>query len=79
MSNVEAEIFIGLMIAGGGAIINGWMKRQDDIRRRELERQEEQRKETGKRIGRLERLADFERGRQAGLREARRTNRGRNG
>lgn len=29
-------------------------------------------KDQGRRIGRLEKLADFERGRQAGLREARR-------
>ena len=82
MSSVEVEIFVGIVVAAfsiiGGTTLNGWSKRQEEARQAERERQEQQRKDTGKRIGRLERYVDYERGRQAGLREARRDAKGRN-
>lgn len=81
-SGVEVEIFVGILVSAfsiiGGTALNGWAKRQEEQRAAERERQEQQRKSTGERIGRLERYVDFQRGRQAGLREARRSRRGSN-
>ncbi len=59
---VAAVTFLaGIVITGTvQAAISSWTKRQD-----------EQRKETGKRIGRLERRADIELGRRLGAAEER--------
>lgn len=46
--------------AGAGALFGSMTRRRDDQARR-----------TGERIGKLESMADFERGRQEGLRQAR--------
>ena len=83
MSNVEVEIFVGIVVASfsaiGGTALRGWAQRIEETRRAEQERQEKQRIDTGRRIGRLERYVDYQRGYQAGERDkARRGNRGRN-
>jgi hypothetical protein len=64
MSGAEAEVTVGIVIAAFTIVGGAFFRRG-----------ERQRESTGRRIGRLEAAYDFERGRQAGLREARRRGR----
>jgi hypothetical protein len=60
MSGAELEISVGIIVAAFTIVGGAFFRRS-----------ERQRENTGRRIGRLERFVDFERGRQAGLREKR--------
>jgi hypothetical protein len=66
VSGAEVEISVGIVIAAFTIVGGAFFRRG-----------ERQRENTGRRIGRLEAAYDFERGRQAGLREAGRRRRGR--
>lgn len=64
MSGAEAEVTVGIVVAAFTVVVGAFFRRV-----------EQQRKDTGQRIGRLERFIDFERGRQAGIAQERRRGR----
>jgi hypothetical protein len=60
LTALVAALGVPIVGAAAGAVFSSFTRRRDDQARR-----------TGERIGALEKALDFDRGRQAGLREAR--------